>query len=79
MAPIPGMGIGVNGHVPELSEIDEKEKASFEKSLHYMGLAARREYERKKSGLCFYRQLHQFKHRRPAHGGIICKREKESQ
>ncbi len=34
----PGMGIGVSGHVPALSEIDEKEKPSFEKSLHYMGL-----------------------------------------
>lgn len=34
----PGMGIGVTGHIPELSEIEEKEKPSFEKSLHYMGL-----------------------------------------
>ncbi len=34
----PGMGIGVSGHVPELSEINEKEKPSFEKSLLYMGL-----------------------------------------
>jgi 3-isopropylmalate/(R)-2-methylmalate dehydratase large subunit len=34
----PGMGVGVTGHVPELSEIDEKEKASFEKSISYMGL-----------------------------------------
>jgi len=34
----PGMGIGVTGHVPALTEIDEKEKPSFEKSLHYMGL-----------------------------------------
>ena len=34
----PGMGIGVNGHVPALNEIEEKEKPSFEKSLHYMGL-----------------------------------------
>ncbi|HWB25022.1 MAG TPA: 3-isopropylmalate dehydratase large subunit [Chitinophagaceae bacterium] len=34
----PGMGIGVTGHVPALSEIDDKEKPSFEKSLHYMGL-----------------------------------------
>ena len=34
----PGMGVGVTGHVPELSEIDEKEKASFEKSIGYMGL-----------------------------------------
>lgn len=36
----PGMGIGVGGHVPALNEIDEKEKASFEKSLNYMGLEA---------------------------------------
>jgi 3-isopropylmalate/(R)-2-methylmalate dehydratase large subunit len=34
----PGMGVGISGHVPALSEIDEKEKASFEKSLQYMGL-----------------------------------------
>ncbi|MEO8406029.1 MAG: 3-isopropylmalate dehydratase large subunit [Chitinophagaceae bacterium] len=34
----PGMGIGITGHVPALSEIDGKEKASFEKSLKYMGL-----------------------------------------
>jgi 3-isopropylmalate/(R)-2-methylmalate dehydratase large subunit len=34
----PGMGVGVTGHVPALNEIDEKEKASFEKSLNYMGL-----------------------------------------
>ncbi len=34
----PGMGVGITGHVPELSEIDEKEKVSFEKSLKYMGL-----------------------------------------
>jgi 3-isopropylmalate/(R)-2-methylmalate dehydratase large subunit len=34
----PGMGIGVTGHVPRLSEISEKEKTSFEKSLQYMGL-----------------------------------------
>lgn len=36
----PGMGIAIGGHVPSLSEIDEKEKASFEKSLQYMGLEA---------------------------------------
>jgi 3-isopropylmalate/(R)-2-methylmalate dehydratase large subunit len=36
----PGMGIGVNGHVPALNEVDDKEKASFEKSLQYMGLQA---------------------------------------
>src|ERR1700748_923496 len=34
----PGMGIGISGHVPALNEIAEKEKPSFEKSLHYMGL-----------------------------------------
>lgn len=34
----PGMGIGVTGHIPELGEIEEREKPSFEKSLHYMGL-----------------------------------------
>ncbi len=34
------MGMAIGGHVPSLAEIDEKEKASFEKSLQYMGLAA---------------------------------------
>jgi 3-isopropylmalate/(R)-2-methylmalate dehydratase large subunit len=34
----PGMGIGVSGHVPKLSEVEESEKPSFEKSLHYMDL-----------------------------------------
>jgi len=34
----PGMGIGITGHVPDLAEIDARDKPSFEKSLHYMGL-----------------------------------------
>src|SRR5258708_8221305 len=34
----PGMGIGISGHVPNLRDVDEKEKPSFEKSLKYMGL-----------------------------------------
>ena len=34
----PGMGIGITGHVPNLREVDENEKPSFEKSLQYMGL-----------------------------------------
>lgn len=34
----PGMGIGVTGHVPDLNEIEDREKPSFEKSLAYMGL-----------------------------------------
>ncbi|HEU0228396.1 MAG TPA: 3-isopropylmalate dehydratase large subunit [Arachidicoccus soli] len=36
----PGMGIGVTGHVPQLSEINAKDKPSFEKSIDYMGLHA---------------------------------------
>ena len=36
----PGMGIGITGHVPALKDIEEKEKASFQKSLQYMGLEA---------------------------------------
>jgi len=36
----PGMGIGVTGHVPELSEIQSSDLPAFEKSIHYMGLAA---------------------------------------
>ena len=34
----PGMGIGITGHVPDLNEIDVRDKPSFEKSLHYMGI-----------------------------------------
>ena len=34
----PGMGMGVTGNIPAESEIDEKEKPSFLKSLNYMGL-----------------------------------------
>jgi len=34
----PGMGVSVNGHIPSLNEVNEKEKNSFEKSLKYMGL-----------------------------------------
>ncbi len=34
----PGMGVSVNGHIPSLHEVNEKEKNSFEKSLQYMGL-----------------------------------------
>ena len=34
----PGMGVSVNGHIPFLIDIGEKEKVSFEKSLQYMGL-----------------------------------------
>lgn len=33
----PGMGIGITGSVPTLDEIDENGKASFLKSLDYMG------------------------------------------
>ncbi|HZE82964.1 MAG TPA: 3-isopropylmalate dehydratase large subunit [Puia sp.] len=36
----PGMGIGVKGHVPAESEIGEKERPSFVKSLAYMGMQA---------------------------------------
>lgn len=36
----PGMGIGVSQHVPALNEVEPKEKASYEKALHYMGLEA---------------------------------------
>lgn len=34
----PGMGASVNGNIPAISEIDEKEKPSYLKSLAYMGL-----------------------------------------
>jgi 3-isopropylmalate/(R)-2-methylmalate dehydratase large subunit len=31
----PGMGIGVDGHVPNLNEVPEKEQLSYNKSLAY--------------------------------------------
>lgn len=34
----PGMGVGVNGRIPALQEIEQGERPSFEKSLAYMGL-----------------------------------------
>ena len=34
----PGMGIGITQHIPALSELSEKEQASFKKSLDYMAL-----------------------------------------
>ena len=34
----PGMGVSVSGHIPAESEIEEKEKPSYLKSLNYMGL-----------------------------------------
>ena len=49
----PGMGIGVGGHIPSLSDIDEKEKASFEKSLKYMGLKAGENIKGKKVDYVF--------------------------
>ena len=36
----PGMGIGITGHIPAETEITEKEKPGFLKSLAYMGLQA---------------------------------------
>ena len=36
----PGMGAAVNSHIPAETEIDEKEKPSYLKSLAYMGLQA---------------------------------------
>jgi 3-isopropylmalate/(R)-2-methylmalate dehydratase large subunit len=49
----PGMGVGISGHVPALNEIDEKEKASFEKSLQYMGLQPGVEMKGKKVDYVF--------------------------
>lgn len=49
----PGMGIGISGHVPELQDVEEKEKPSFEKSLLYMGLEAGSEIKGKKVDYVF--------------------------
>lgn len=49
----PGMGIGVTQSIPSLNEIDAKEKTSFEKSLHYMGLHAGENIKGKKIDYVF--------------------------
>lgn len=36
----PGMGISVDGFVPALVQVEEKEKTAFQKSIDYMGLQA---------------------------------------
>ncbi len=43
----PGMGIGVGGHIPALSEVEDGERKSFEKSLDYMGFVPGEEIEGK--------------------------------
>lgn len=35
----PGMGIGITGNIPTLEDVEESGRASFEKSLKYMGFA----------------------------------------
>jgi 3-isopropylmalate/(R)-2-methylmalate dehydratase large subunit len=49
----PGMGISVTGKIPALEEIEEKERVSFEKSLHYMGLEPGSRLEGKKIDYVF--------------------------
>jgi 3-isopropylmalate/(R)-2-methylmalate dehydratase large subunit len=34
----PGMGVSVNGYIPSLNTVEEKERNSLEKALQYMGL-----------------------------------------
>jgi 3-isopropylmalate/(R)-2-methylmalate dehydratase large subunit len=36
----PGMGIGITEHIPTIDSIDETSRASFKKSLQYMGFEA---------------------------------------
>lgn len=36
----PGMGVAVNGSIPSAGELDDAARASFEKSLEYMGFSA---------------------------------------
>ena len=49
----PGMGIGVSGHIPAVSEINETEKPSYIKSLAYMGLEAGSEIKGRKVDYVF--------------------------
>lgn len=49
----PGMGVGITGHIPALNDIEEKDRPSFEKSLHYMGLTPGEEMKGKKVDYVF--------------------------
>jgi len=49
----PGMGVSVNGNIPALDQVDEKEKTSFKKSLDYMGLQAGSKIKGKKVDYVF--------------------------
>jgi 3-isopropylmalate/(R)-2-methylmalate dehydratase large subunit len=49
----PGMGVSVNGNIPAMEQLDEKEQASFKKSLDYMGLQAGSKIKGKKVDYVF--------------------------
>ena len=49
----PGMGVSVNGNIPAMEQVDEKEKTSFKKSLEYMGLQAGSKIKGKKVDYVF--------------------------
>ena len=36
----PGMGVAVNGHIPQVEDVEESSRVSFQKALDYMGFAA---------------------------------------
>jgi 3-isopropylmalate/(R)-2-methylmalate dehydratase large subunit len=67
------MGIGITGHVPALNEIDAKEKSSFEKSLHYMGIEPGAKMKGKKVDYVFIGSCNQCPHRRLKYGSLIVK------
>ena len=37
MAPIPGMGVGITGRIPDVNDIPESNRLTFEKAMQYMG------------------------------------------
>lgn len=57
----PGMGIGIMESIPTLDEIDEASRASFEKSLNYMGFKPGENYLVMLS-IMFFRCLYQWSH-----------------
>jgi 3-isopropylmalate/(R)-2-methylmalate dehydratase large subunit len=59
----PGMGIGISKHIPTAAQVGGG-KATYEKSLGYMGFHEDDAMIGKESGLCFHRQLHQWAYRR---------------
>ena len=56
----PGMGMAITDHIPTTESMSEVEKASFEKSMYYMGFRPGRTVAGQAGGLCFLGCMHQW-------------------